>query len=268
VILSLFIGYFGALFLGALLGSVGGGGAILSVPIFVYAFGVPTTQATQYSLWVVALGALVGLIPYVRSGWVRVRLAWMLGVPSFFGVLIGRRMLVPRLPDQMVLPVFGGVSRDEFLMGLFTALMFFAARSMLKPRASVVEDIKNEKTRSWGVLSLQGVLLGLVTGILGAGGGFLIVPLLVGAFRLPMKEAVGTSLMMIAMNSALGFGVGLSQAGTIDWRFLLQFTGIVLLGVWFGVKGAGRVAGDTLKRGFGLLVFVLAIGIWIQLAIK
>jgi uncharacterized membrane protein YfcA len=259
-------GYASALVLGALMGSVGGGGAILSVPVFVYAFSIPPAIATQYSLWVVAVAAWVGLIPYFKMRLVNVNLALILGLPSFLGVWLGRRWVLPGIPQEVALLAGYTVSRDQLLMLLFALLMLGASRAMLRRNSDQRSTVSvSSSLTTKGGAAIQGVLLGLVTGVLGAGGGFLIVPLLVSRFAMAMKLAVGTSLLMIALNSTVGFAFGLKNAADLDWRFLLSFSALAVVGILIGTRVSTHLNGDQLKRGFGLLVWVLAVGILITL---
>jgi len=251
-------GYLAAVLIGVSLGLIGGGGSILTVPVFVYLLHVQPTLATTYSLFVVGSCSLVGSVRSYYKRLIDFRVVLYFGLPSLLSVFIVRRFVLRMIPDPLFTIGERAVTQDVFLMVLFALLMLAAAGSMIrsgaKPPAANVP-----KERNSGLL-LQGLLVGAVTGLLGAGGGFLIIPSLVLISRLPMKIAVGSSLTIMAISSFFGFFSTLSHY-TINWSQLLLFTAIAVLGIFVGTAFSDKIPGQALKKGFGW--FVLATGLFI-----
>lgn len=257
-------GYIGAILMGLSLGLIGGGGSILSVPILVYLFGVEPVLATAYSLFVVGLTSLVGSGSHVRLGNIHWRTALVFGIPSIIAVYATRAWLVPSIPH--VLFSVGGteVTKAVGTLVLFALLMVAAAYSMIrKPKLptngklAAPDDVKF----NYPLILAEGLTVGLVTGLVGAGGGFLIIPALVLLAKLPMKQAVGTSLMIIAAKSLIGFTGDLSTSEVIDWSFLGLFSAIAIVGILIGSQLSKRISNEKLKPAFGW--FVLLMGIYI-----
>lgn len=251
------MGYIAALFIGISLGLIGGGGSILTVPVLVYLFGLSPVVATSYSLFVVGSTSLIGSVNSYRKGWVDLRTAFLFGASSVITVFIIRRFVVPQIPDIIKI---GSVSISSSLltMILFAALMLFASLSMI--RTGKQKENPAVKNKGTFILFLYGIGIGLITGFLGAGGGFLLIPALVLVLRLPMKKAIGTSLFIIALNSLIGF---MGDAGhyTINWALLLGVSGVAIAGVFIGGRLGMKIQGTKLKTGFGW--FVLLMGIYI-----
>ena len=248
------LGYTLAIMMGLTLGLIGAGGSILTVPILVYLLGVKPVVATGYSLLIVGSAALTGAIRYWRSGLVNLRAALMFAVPAMLTVLATRTFIVPSIPDPLM-----GIPKDIFIMLLFAGLMIAAALFMLKP-------LKVEKTHHPEMTPARAIKLvvgsagvGLLTGMVGAGGGFLIIPTLIALFGLTVKEAIGTSLAIIAINSLVGFQGDVASGILLDWHMLGLFIGMTLLGMWLGTTLAKRMKGEKLKKLFG--VFTLLVGV-------
>jgi uncharacterized protein len=258
------LGYIGALLIGLSLGLIGGGGSILTVPVLVYLLGVDPVTATAYSLFIVGLTSAVGGVQKYREGTVNIKAALMFGLPSIVAVFLTRKFIVPALPEVIMTVGQVDVSKGTFLLILFALLMLFASVSMI--RSNGKHD--NNAAESENVLVnipliiLEGSFVGVLTGLVGAGGGFLIIPALVLLRKLPMKTAVGTSLVIIAAKSLVGFGGDLMNM-KMDWQLLLVFSAIAIAGIFLGNRMAGKIAGDSLKKGFGW--FVLVMGIYILL---
>lgn len=251
-------GYLAAVLIGVSLGLIGGGGSILTVPVFVYLLHVQPVLATTYSLFVVGSCSLVGGARAYSKKLIDFHVVWYFGLPSLLSVFIVRLFVLPLIPDHLF--TIGGleVTKDVFLMVLFALLMLAAAVSMIRSNGrQPTPAIQKERT---GALLVQGLLIGAVTGLLGAGGGFLIIPALVLISRLPMKIAVGSSLTIMAISSFFGFFSTLSHY-TINWLQLLVFTAIAVLGIFAGTALSEKIPGQSLKKGFGW--FVLAIGLFI-----
>lgn len=255
-------GYIASVFIGIALGVIGGGGSILTVPVLVYLFSIDAVLATAYSLFIVGTTSLIGSATYIRKGLVNFQTALVFGVPSIAAVFLTRAYLVPAIPDHIT--SFNGfsITRDMLLMLLFAVLMIAASYSMIKQKK--VPDIPSSTLQKFNypLILLEGAVVGVLTGLVGAGGGFLIIPALVLLSKLPMKEAVGTSLVIIAAKSLIGF-FGEGSETTIDWNFLIRVSAFAVAGIFVGAAIARRVNGQKLKPAFGW--FVLVMGIYIIL---
>lgn len=246
-------GYFGALCIGLILGLTGGGGSILTVPILVYVMLIDPIIATAYSLFIVGTTSAFGAVQNYRKGLVDIKNGFLFAIPSFIAVYLTRRILVPLIPDTIVEQPFL-LTKSTFLMVFFAVIMVLAAISMLKKKKEVVETAGNIAIST---LLFQTFTIGIIIGLVGAGGGFLIIPSLVLFAKLPMKKAVGTSLFIIAMNSLIGF-LGDVQTITIDWKFLSSFTGISILGIFIGIYLNKYINESQLKKGFAYFVLFMA----------
>lgn len=254
-----YAGYFASALIGISLGIIGGGGSILTVPVLVYLFGVDASLATVYSLFVVGITSLTGSAAYFRQGLVRIRTALLFGVPSTISVLLTRAYVVPGIPDVLLSTAHYTLRKDAFLLLLFAVMMLLASFSMIRKRALSEDTVSSGRTNS-APLVLQGTAVGLTTGLVGAGGGFLIIPALVNLLNLPMKKAVGTSLFIISLNSLTGFLISLSNT-IIQWQLLLTISGIAVAGILAGSHLGKRIDGKKLKPAFGW--FVLGMGCYI-----
>lgn len=255
------IGYIAAALIGISLGLIGGGGSILTVPVLVYIFHINATLATSYSLFIVGSTSLVGAVSNYIKGWVNVRIALLFGITSISTVFITRKFILPAIPEKIGRIGSFLVTAPFLTMVLFALLMLLAAGSMIRNKKYLSEHSKRKPSgMALPKLLGYGVGVGLVTGLLGAGGGFLIIPTLVLLIGIPMKEGIGTSLMIIAMNSLLGFTGDLGHV-ILDWKFLLIITAIAIAGILAGMAIGKKIPGEKLKKGFGW--FVLAMGIYI-----
>lgn len=251
------IGYIAAILIGLSLGLIGGGGSILTVPILVYLLGIEAAEtAPAYSLFVVGTASLIGAIIKHKQGFVDVKTAIIFGVPAIIAVYITRRFLVPEIPDEIFIRDGFVFTKRIFVMGLFAILMILASISMIKGRKEMVQDV--ERKFNYPLILIEGVLVGVLTGLVGAGGGFIIIPALVMLSNLPMKKAIGTSLAIIAAKSLLGFLGDLSVI-TIDWKLLLGFTALAVIGIFIGNQLSHKIDGSKLKKGFGWFVLVMGI---------
>lgn len=247
------LGYFGALCIGLVLGLTGGGGSILTVPILVYIMLINPTTATAYSLFIVGTTSAFGAFQNYRKGLVDIKNGFLFAIPSFIAVYLTRRILVPLIPDTILEKPFI-LTKSTFLMVFFAIIMVLAAVSMLKKKKTEVAT--NDKI-SWLNLVIQTFIIGIIIGLVGAGGGFLIIPSLVLFAKLPMKKAVGTSLFIIAMNSLIGF-LGDVQNIAIDWKFLSAFTTLSIIGIFIGIYLNKYINEIQLKKGFAYFVLIMA----------
>lgn len=253
------IGYLGALVIGIILGLVGGGGSILTVPIFVYLLYINPVTATAYSLFVVGVAALVGAFRNMQKGLVDFRTAIVFSIPAFIAVYIARKFIVPAIPEQLFEVGNFMVTKDIGIMIFFAIIMLIASLSMIierKGKTNATEIV----SYNYPLIILEGLGIGILTGIVGAGGGFLIIPALVILAKLPMKKAVATSLLIIAIKSLIGF-IGDIENLQIDWTFLLSFTAFSIIGIFIGIWLNQFVDGKKLKKAFGW--FVLLMGVYI-----
>ncbi|PHS10494.1 MAG: hypothetical protein COA88_01770 [Kordia sp.] len=251
-------GYLCALIIGISLGLIGGGGSILAVPVLAYSFFLNEKIATAYSLFIVGSSALVGGIKQHYKGFVNWKIAFVFGIPAIIGVTIVRKFIIPILPDVLI--TFDGFdfTRRMGMFGLFAILMIPAAISMLKDRKEIIDQTNKNTTYNYQLIVIEGIVIGSITGLIGAGGGFIIIPALVILANLDMKTAIGTSLIIIALKSLLGFFLGDAFTLEIDWEFLTVFTMISLVGIFIGSYLNNFVNGKKLKKGFGYFVFAMA----------
>ncbi|MBS1732822.1 MAG: sulfite exporter TauE/SafE family protein [Bacteroidetes bacterium] len=252
-----FFGYIASVLIGITLGLIGSGGSILTVPVMVYLFAVSPQLATSYSLFVVGTTSVAGIISRLNTNAIKPRVAFLFATTSVITVFVIRKFVIPLIPA--VLFNIGNFSVTESMatMVLFAILMLLSATSMIRnSKKEALTAVMANNTK----LALYGIGIGLVTGFLGAGGGFLIIPALVLLCGLNMKEAVGTSLLIIASNSLIGF-IGDYGHFITDWKLLLSVTALAVTGIIIGTQLAKRINNTSLKKGFGW--FVLAMGIYI-----
>lgn len=236
-----------ALAVGLVLGLLGGGGSILAVPIFLYVFHVPPKPAIAMSLVVVGMSAFVGFLTHWRQGTVNVRIAVTFGVLAMAGSFAGARVarFVPA-PVQLAL----------FAAFAFTGAIMMLRDSLRAPRpvASTVDE--SAPLRFSTLLGVQALAVGVLTALIGAGGGFLIVPALVLMANVPVKEAIGSSLLIIAMNASSGV-IGYLGQVAFDWRLVSWFTGVAAIGAVIGTRFMRRVPAARIKQAFAIMILVL-----------
>lgn len=254
-----YIGYIASILIGVSLGLIGGGGSILTVPVLVYLFGVEPVMATAYSLFIVGLTSAVGSVQYFTHKLVDVKTAIIFGIPSIIAVFLTRALIVPSIPDEVLTMGSFVLTKRLLLMGLFALLMIAASYSMIKKSSKPSEE-SGPRKYNYPVILLEGAIVGVLTGLVGAGGGFLIIPALVVLSKLPMKMAVGTSLVIIAAKSLIGF-FGEAGDSATDWQFLAVISAFAISGIFLGSRLAKNIDGNKLKPAFGW--FVLVMGIYI-----
>lgn len=253
------LGFFGALIIGVVLGLIGGGGSILTVPVLVYLLMINPVTATAYSLFVVGTSSLVGALNFMKKKLVDFRTATVFAIPAFIAVYATRKWMVPAIPEYLFTLWGFEVTKGIGIMLFFALIMVLASISMIKGNGG--EVVPETKVKyNYPLIIIEGIVVGILTGIVGAGGGFLIIPALVLLAKLPMKKAVATSLLIIAVKSLIGF-IGDVENLDIDWTFLLIFTALSIIGIFIGGYLNKFIDGNKLKKGFGW--FVLIMGIYI-----
>jgi hypothetical protein len=222
--------------------------------------------ATAYSLFIVGFTSAVGVYPKYKEGLVDVRTALIFGAPSIAAVFLTRKMIVPNIPTNIL--QFGDwvLTKSVLLMILFAVLMVAASVSMIRDKKNNTEISEGALSYNYPLILLEGAVVGLLTGLVGAGGGFLIIPALVMLTKLPMKKAVGTSLLIIAAKSLIGFTGDLSQQ-SMDWSLLLAVTLMAVLGIFAGNALSKKIEGAQLKKGFGWFVLVMGVYVLVKEAL-
>ncbi len=252
------MGYIGAVVIGLVMGLLGGGGSVLGVPILVYLMGVSPVLSTAYSLFIVGTTAGVGLVGKIRERLVNYRIGIIFGLPSLVMVYLTRRLILPWIPDEITTIGSTLITKDLLIMVLFALLMLAAAYVMIAKKTYSSTKPKTFNLKTILNIACDGAIVGFLTGMVGAGGGFLIIPALVILFGLEMKMAVGTSLFIIMMKSLVGFIGDIQIAQNIDWQFLMIFTGLSMMGILVGNWLTRFVSNKGLKQMFGYFVLVLA----------
>ena len=251
------LGYLLAIVIGVSLGLIGGGGSILTVPILVYLFAVKPQLATTYSLFIVGISSLIGSYKHFKLGNLNLHSAAVFGLPSIASLLLVRKFILPNIPNHLFTFQNFELTKSTLLMIVFAALMIAASASMIKEQ-NTKKVVSNPKQ---GKLIMLGFLVGIVTGFLGAGGGFLIIPALIFFAGLKMKQAVGTSLLIIAINALIGFTGDMIIGVQIDFQLLFSLAALASIGIFIGTYLSKKINGDKLKPAFGW--FVLVMGIYI-----
>jgi len=259
----LILGYIASLLMGITLGVLGGGGSIMTVPILVYLFGISPLIATGYSLFVVGITALIGSIMYIKKGDVDFKVALPFAIPSIIGVNLSRGLIIPNIPKEIVHLGSFVITKEILIMGSFAALMIAASNSMLRKKTER-KPMNTHPIIRVAVIGLQGLIVGLIAGFVGAGGGFLIIPVLVFMAGLLMRKAIGTSLMIIAFQSLFGFAGDVSRGLTVEWALIGAIAVIAAIGIVLGSAIAHKVQEQKLKKAFGVFVLLMGTTILIE----
>jgi uncharacterized membrane protein YfcA len=257
---STIFGALASLLIGLSLGLIGGGGSILTVPVLVYLFGVDPLRATAYSLFIVGATSAIGAFSKYKEGQVNLKTALIFGAPSIITVYATRKWILPAIPTELGQWGEFILTKSLLLMLLFALLMVAASFSMIRTQKSLDADTTKPQSFNYPLILIEGAVVGLLTGLVGAGGGFLIIPALVILTGLPMKQAVGTSLLIIAAKSLIGFTGDLTEQ-KIDGVLLGFVTAMAVGGIIVGNQLSKKIDGNKLKKGFGW--FVLVMGIYI-----
>ncbi len=256
------LGYIGAFTVGLILGLIGSGGSILSVPILVYLFGINPVTATAYSLFIVGTTSLIGSIKNLKNKLINYSTTLLFSLSAVITVYITRRYLIHLIPETIISSESIYLTKDQLIMLLFALLMLVAGFLMIKRTPKTIVGLKQTKTIAPNkfLIFAEGSLIGFLTGLVGAGGGFIIIPILVILSDLRMKAAIATSLAIISLKSLIGF-IGDIQNLEIDWMFLLIFTSISVAGIFIGQQFSQKVPDNKLKMVFGLFVIGIAFSI-------
>jgi len=258
------LGYIGAVFIGITLGLLGGGGSVLGVPILVYLMSISPILSTAYSLFIVGTTAGIGLIGKIKNGLVNYKIGLIFGLPSLLMVYLTRRIILPLIPQEIGKIAGLNITKDLLIMILFAILMIAAAYVMIVGKTYTTKGLKRLGIKKILIIIVDGAVIGFLTGMIGAGGGFLIIPALVILFGLDMKMAVGTSLFIITMKSLMGFIGDVQITDNMDWNFLITFTGLSIVGVLIGNKLTSFISSKGLKSIFGYFILILAFFIIIK----
>ncbi len=255
-------GYFSSILIGITLGLIGGGGSILTVPVLVYLFSIDAVAATVYSLFIVGATSIVGSFAYFKKDLVDIKTVAFFGIPSIAAVFITRIYIAPAIPEEVFHVGDFTVTRNIMIMMLFAMLMVATSYSMIR-KDPVIKVNDDDNSFSYTKILLHGTLIGCITGLIGAGGGFLIIPVLVNMFKMPIKKAIGTSLVIIALNSLFGFISSLTNT-VIHWKLLFSITLIAIVGVFIGAYISARMESKKLKPVFGWFVLIMGVYIFIK----
>jgi uncharacterized membrane protein YfcA len=256
------VGYIAALVIGILLGLLGGGGSILTIPVLVYLFHVAPVKATAYSLFIVGFSSLIGAFLAFRKNQLQLGTAIRFGTPSIVSVFLTRKYLLPAIPQKIFQIGNFQLGKDALIMIIFAILMVAASYRMIVNIKMTEENDKPKKNKDLLII-LEGIVVGFLTGLVGAGGGFLIIPAMVVMLGLRMKTAIGTSLAIIAANSLIGFTADLNNE-TMDWSFLGVFSLISFIGIFLGNYLGTFIEANKLKKAFGWFVLLMGITIMIN----
>lgn len=256
------LGYILAIIIGLFLGLLGGGGSILSVPVLRYIFDYSAYDATAYSLFVVGVASIIGTASYIKENQVDFKVLFSFGLVASISAFLNRNYVVPSIPEEIY--SFGEISitRDFLIMMLFAVTMFLSAKTMIRKKGNVESDKSKSAPIIFSIIT--GLIVGGFTSLVGAGGGFIIVPVLVKFYKMPIKTAIGTSLSIIMINSLAGFSGQALIDTSIDWPFLVKFSGIASLGILIGVYLSNIIPSKTLKPIFGWFIVVMSIFILVK----
>jgi uncharacterized membrane protein YfcA len=250
------VGFFGAFLTGVVIGLFGGGGSILAVPIFVYLFKLNPVIATSYSMFVVGFSSAIGTLLNIKKKLIAYKTAVIFTFPALMSVYMTRRFLIPNIPDILYSFENFEITKKMVLMLFFSFVIILS--SILMMRKSKPDDITKLTAKlNYGLLISNGVGVGVLTGLVGAGGGFIIVPALVVFARITIKQAVATSLIIITFNSLIGFSSDLFLL-KMEWDFLILFTAISVTGIFVGTYISSYVQESTLKTNFARFMIVMA----------
>jgi uncharacterized membrane protein YfcA len=250
------LGFLGAILTGLVLGLLGGGGAAVSIPILVYAFHVPSTIATGYSLLIVCFTAMLGTVQNLRLGLIRFKALFLCGMPALISIYIMRRFLIHSIPSVFFTIDGYKLTKDSFILLLLAFFMAMVARNMIYAAKPTDKEIRHTP---YIIILMQSIFIGLFTGMVGAGGGFLLIPLLLSSEPMEFRNATATSLALVMLNSFIGFIGDLQSNIPMDWPFLLKFLGCSIAGIVIGIQAANHIDNKKLRLIFGYAMMGIAI---------
>ncbi|TGM12990.1 sulfite exporter TauE/SafE family protein [Leptospira selangorensis] len=258
----LILGYISSFIMGTMLGLIGAGGSILTVPILFYFFGQDAIFATTNSLFVVGIAALAGAIFQIKKGDTNLKIGMYFAAPSFIGIYIARNLLLPSIPNILISNFGVTLTKPLFIMIIFSIIMVFSSWTMIRSSSSIPAETETTKLNTIQTnflsIGIKGLMVGMITGFVGAGGGFLIIPALVILLKFPIRKAVGTSLIIISANSLFGFGISFRSVQTENCPLLLTICGLGIAGMYLGQKLSHKISERSLKVGFGYFALVIA----------
>jgi len=253
------LGLIASFFMGTVLSFLGAGGSILTLPILVYLFQIDIIQATTYSLLLVGLTAVFGCVASFKDKLIDFKTGIIFGIPSIIGVVLARKIVLPFLPDQILVGNFI-LEKSFLIMILFAVLMLVASSLMIRDRKPVLSKTNNKNAYERNIIIiLEGLIVGQLTGFVGAGGGFLIIPALVLLTGLSMNIAVATSLFIIAIKSLMGYLSDVIDGFQTDRMFVFYVCVFTLIGVFFGRILSKRVSDKQTKKLFGYMTLIISI---------
>lgn len=252
-----------AILVGITLGLIGSGGTILTVPILVYIMAVEPTLSTTYSLFAIGITSLIGAVRGIIKKEADLPKVLTFGVPSLIVVFITRSFILPLVPEVIHIAGYS-FHQNVLLMILFSFVMVASSLSMIRSAKNGPEVPGGYVKTPIEVIVFQGALVGLVTGLVGAGGGFLIIPALVNFYHLPMRKAVATSLIIISINSFFGVMGDIEKFELFDWELLLGYTGGTVFGIFIGFYLSEKISNKNLKKGFGYMILLVGVYILIK----
>jgi uncharacterized protein len=248
--------YSASLSIGLLLGFIGAGGSIVAIPVFIYILKKDPISSSIYSMFVVGISSMAGSIPSIINKTVDFKVALVFGVPSMVGVFIARKIIFPLIPVELFTIGSFSLSRNFLFMLCLSTVMFLAALRILKPLAEI-QPGHDDKSGS-ALLIPRGFFVGIFTGLMGIGGGFLIVPALYFLAKSSLKKAIGTALFIITFNSLFSF-LNSYTSINIDWSLLIKFSTGAIIGIIIGTGISKKIPTNYLKKIFGWFIFSMSL---------
>jgi uncharacterized membrane protein YfcA len=250
--------YTASVVIGLCLGLIGAGGSILTIPVFVYILKTSPVASTIYSMFVVGICSFTGAIIAFTKKLVDIKAAVVFGLPSVAGVFIARKLIFPLVPEQLFSIGSMAITKDVFIMLVLAIIMLIVSIKMLKKKSANVTVRNAERKNTNAIFFLQGICTGIVTGLLGVGGGFLIVPALLLWLKLPVKTAIGTTLFIITINSAAGFITSYTSV-LIQWPLMIKFAIGAIAGILAGSKLSEKIKADYLKKILAWFIIITSV---------